>query len=204
MRVLHLIATPRADGCQALAVSEVLLATMASQDPGLVVDELDVHAGAGLDTASAGSLAWPSRNELVRRFQAADSYVLACPTWDGGLPPVLARLIDGIVGPGRRMRPRHRVVRLGRLRDRQLVVVTCPGDATEGVPAGVSDLRGPEVRTALASVGITEIGVICAQPIDEAARRRVQMMATAVDGAPAHHWPAMPAGEPRPPRARAC
>jgi FMN-dependent NADH-azoreductase len=203
MRVLHVIATPRAHASGTLGVSEVLLATMLSQDPNLTIDELDAFPHEGPEGARVPAEVWPSPGELLHRFLAADTVILTCPTWGAGVPETLRHLVDVLVEPGRFVRWRRRAAPWGLVRDRQMVIVTTRGGGLPPAPLHALDHEAPEVRTVLGSVGVTDIGIIRIEPDDEDLSERVAEMTAAAAGAPGHRWSGLRGREPQPPGTRA-
>jgi hypothetical protein len=169
MRVLHIVAADRQAGADALATSDVLLATMVSQDPGLVLDELDLAAAAPLAAVRepesrarlAEQLADSPRRDavaLAQRILAADVIVLAVgATTSAGAPGAVSRLLDLLARPDALM-VRAEVRRSGRRVRRRMVLVAPPGSAAAGVQDGGPLVR--EIHDAFRRVDVTEFGVI--------------------------------------------
>ncbi len=206
MRVLHIIATPRSEQSNTLAVSRVVLESLAERDPEMVIDELDVFttdlpdlgrvstdakyalmARQGLDEGQ--SAAWDPIEALVGRFLAAEKYVITCPMWNFGVPYALKHLIDVIVQPGRLFAYNEQGIPVGLVQDRQMVIVTSRGgDYSQASPLHALDHQVPYLRTVFSFVGITDISVISAQPMDISPGLRSDALAAAISSASEQNW----------------
>jgi FMN-dependent NADH-azoreductase len=210
VRVLHIIATPRSERSNTLTVSKVLLESLAEQHGEVIVDELDVFTtelpGLGgtptdakyslmsrQDLDDRQSKAWEPIEALVQRFLAADKYVVTCPMWNFGVPYALKHLIDVIVQPGRLFAYNEHGIPVGLVQDRQMVIVTSRGgDYSEASPLHALDHQVPYLRAIFGFVGITDIGVISAQPMDISLDLRTDALAAAVSSASGQNWTNQP------------
>ena len=83
------------------------------------------------------------------------------------MPYALKHLIDVIIQPGRLFTYNEQGIPVGLVQDRQMVIVTSRGgDYSEASPLHALDHQVPYLRTVFSFVGITDIGVISAQPMD--------------------------------------
>lgn len=170
MRVLHIAAGSR--GSDARATAEVLVATMASQDPGVHVDELNLAATAPAVTRDHGAAARGvaqradpgdgARRAVVERVLAADVIVLSV---DGAARPGsrdrLGWMLEALTRPDAlraRAEVRRAGRRVGRRVSRRMVIVAPPArDAHDS--RDLAELV-PWVQNAFRSVDVVEFGVI--------------------------------------------
>ena len=210
MRVLHIIATPRSEQSNTLAVSRVLLESLAEQHGEVIVDELDVFTTelpelgrtptdakyalmSRQDLDEDQSRAWDPIEALVQRFLAADKYVVTCPMWNFGVPYALKHLIDVIVQPGHLFTYNEQGIPVGLVQGRQMMIVTSRGgDYSEASPLHPLDHQVPYLRAIFGFVGITDIGVIAAQPMDISPNLRNDALAAAIRSASGLNWTSRP------------
>src|SRR4051794_16853306 len=117
MKVLHVIATPRAQSSNTLQVSDTFLSALSEGHDDLTIDVLDLFrvelpplsgdnieakytlmSGQSLDPRLQQS--WRRIEDLITQFLAADAYVFSTPMWNFGIPYVLKHYIDCLVQPG--------------------------------------------------------------------------------------------------------
>ncbi len=210
MRVLHIIATPRSEQSNTLAVSRVLLESLAEQHGEVIVDELDVFTTdlpdlGGTPTDAKYTLmsrqdlderqseAWDPIEALVQRFLTADKYVITCPMWNFGAPYALKHLIDVIVQPGHLFAFNEQGIPVGLVKGRQMVIVTSRGgDYSEASLLHPLDHQVPYLRAIFGFVGITDIGVISALPMDISPNLRTAALAAAIRSASGLDWTSRP------------
>jgi hypothetical protein len=170
MRVLHIVAAEGPAGAESLATAEVLLATMVSQDPDLLIDEIVLPSTAPAvmlcDPGARGRLADVPREApwgdgqvtLVGSVLVADVIVLSVgdeALW--GHPAGIGWMLETLTRP-EALRARAEVRRSGRRVGRRMVAV--------GPPVG--DVRGARdlaeflltLQAAFRCVDVTEFGVI--------------------------------------------
>lgn len=116
-RLLHVVASPRAERSESRRVSDALVARFAELHPDSEVDVLnlwheptnDFDASfvdakmaviAGRETEGPAATAWTKIEGEARRLLAADRVVITAPVWNGGVPWILKRWIDTITQPG--------------------------------------------------------------------------------------------------------
>lgn len=220
MRLLHMIATPRSTRSTTLVISGALIENLKSQFEDLEIDELDVFTTAlpelrGANVEAKYSLmarqeldaeaaaAWAPIESLVRRFLAADAYLVTVPMWNFGIPYALKHLLDVIVQPGYTFSYDERGVPVGLVGDRPMVCVTSRGgDYSTGMQQHAMDFQEPYLRAIFGFIGITRIDFVSAQPVDIPPLRE-RALADAMERARAIRWNAPQEGvDLRPDRAR--
>jgi FMN-dependent NADH-azoreductase len=184
MRLLHIIATPRGHESNTTRVSNVLIEEIYARHEGLVVEVLDLFkadlpsvaganieskyklmTGQALDEHQRSS--WDAIENNIKRFLAADIYVISTPMWNFGIPYVLKYYIDAIVQPGYLYHYNENGVPEGLVKGKRLVVVTSSGgDYAPNTPLHSCDFLEPYLRTIFTFVGISDIDFIHAQPMD--------------------------------------
>jgi hypothetical protein len=143
MQVLHLVGAQPSARSDVVTTAEIVLASMLSQDPSLVVEEL-VVSGATRPPAAADQLF------------AADRFVLSVPD-PGHLPDGLSALMDVLQEPAARLaraedrRRGHRVAR------RMVVIAPC---GTEVAAAAARQLVA-RVQSTFGQLDLVEVGLIC-------------------------------------------
>ena len=170
MRVLHIVEGETLAGADARATAEVLLATMVSQDPDVIIDELLLPAvapaqpgpGPGARGRWGQGLRPAPRDDgaaaLVESVLAADVIVLSVGAALGpGHPGRVGWMIGTLTRPDT-LRVRAEVRRSGRRVSRRMVLVAPPA-------SGARESRERAelvacVRAAFRSVDVGEFGVI--------------------------------------------
>ena len=105
------------------------------------------------------------------------------------MPYALKHLIDVIIQPGRLFTYNEQGIPVGLVQDRQMVIVTSRGgDYSEASPLHALDHQVPYLRTVFSFVGITDIGVISAQPMDISPGLRTDALAAAINSASEQSW----------------
>jgi FMN-dependent NADH-azoreductase len=202
MKLLHLIATPRAEESRTLRVSGEFLKVFRETHPAWSVDELNLarEEFPSLIQQSVdgryvlldgeelyGSLkeSWEQITGHIRRFLSADGYLVSTPMWNFSIPYVLKAYLDIIVQPQLSFRPGASSVE-GLAQGRKMVVVTSRGWDYEAPPWQGHDLQEPYLRLIFGFLGLSDITFVNAQPmdLDEALRERrigeAQVLARAV------------------------
>lgn len=184
MRLLHIIATPRATGSKTLRVSQPLLEQLQVSCPGVQIETLDLFkkdmpalAGQNIDTKyglmagqpvdQAHAASWRSIEELIDQFLRADVCLISSPMWNFSIPYALKYYIDAIVQPGYLFAFNEAGMPVGLCQNKQLICVTSRGsDYATGSPMQPFDLQEIYLRTIFGFVGIGDIEFINVQPVD--------------------------------------
>ncbi|MGW5237701.1 FMN-dependent NADH-azoreductase [Monashia sp. NPDC004114] len=115
-RLLHISASPRAEGSESLALAAAYLAELCER-PDVEVEHWDLWDGtlpdfgpdstdakmavfAGEEPTGAQGQAWDRARRAFERFDAADAYLFSVPMWNGSVPYILKQLIDVVSQPG--------------------------------------------------------------------------------------------------------
>lgn len=184
MRILHIIATPRADKSNTLRVADAFLEAMRAAHGDVSVDVVDLYnydlpaiAGTNIEvkyTLMVGrpidrdhEESWREIERLIEHFMLADVYVVSTPMWNFSIPYALKYYIDCIIQPGYLFRydAEGRAVPLVRGK-RMVCITTRGGDYSAGGPLHAFDHQEPYLRSIFGFVGITQITFINAQPMD--------------------------------------
>lgn len=181
-RVLHLVASPRAERSCSLGVAERVTTRLGARRPDTVVDRLDLwgeeaprfdpaHVGAkmtviaGEEPTGASRQAWRELEAAFARFDAADTYVVGVPMWNGSIPWVLKRYIDTVTQPGLLFQFDPLTGYRGLLRGKRAVVVYTSAVFAPGVaPAFGRDFQSTYFEDWLRFAGVAEVHSIRFQP----------------------------------------
>lgn len=184
MRVLHIIATPRATESNTLRVSDAFLERLRDRLPALEVDTFDLFTEpmpdlAGANTASKYALSrgehldpshaheWQRVEAMIEQFLAADVRLISSPMWNFSIPYKLKHYIDVIVQPGYLYAYNELGVPVGLATEKPTVCITSRGgDYSPGGPMSAFDLQEVYLRSVFGFVGITEMTFVNAQPMD--------------------------------------
>ena len=115
--------------------------------------------------AGAGVSAWDAIRDVFDRFDAADTYLVGAPMWNGGIPWILKQYIDTITQPGLLFSydpaPGYR----GLLRGKRAVAVYTSAVYSPGVaPPFGRDFHSTYLEDWLRFAGIDEIRAVRLQP----------------------------------------
>lgn len=199
MRLLHIVATPRAHESNTIRISNVLIEELYLKYEELDVRVLDLFkvdlpAVAGVNIESKYKLmtgqeldddqrsSWNAIEATIEHFLDADMYLITTPMWNFTVPYPLKYYIDAIVQPGYLFRYDEQGVPHGLVKDKQMIVVTSRGgDYSPDTYLSALDFLEPYLRTIFNFVGITDIHFINAQPTDisKASRRAAMVKAIA-------------------------
>jgi FMN-dependent NADH-azoreductase len=182
-RLLHVIATPRAEDSRTLEISRVFLENFRKKFPDCAVDELNVATErlppltvkalsgkyvllGGGDLSGELKAAWSEIERHIERFLSADTYLISTPMWNFGIPYCLKEYIDVIVQPKYLFRYTDKGVE-GLAKDKKMFVMTSRGgDYGPKSPMRGLDFEEPYLRAVFGFVGITEVTFIIAEPMD--------------------------------------
>lgn len=195
MRILHIVATPRSQNSNTLAVTQSLLDGISAHAPDTSVETVELFA-TDLPALTGDSMeakysimvgqpidrnhrkSWEQIETLIRHFTAADQYIISCPMWNLSIPYALKYYIDCLVQPSYTFVYNELGQPVPLVKDKKMVVVTSRGgDYSPGSPSHGFDFQEPYLRAIFGFIGITDITFIHAQPMDVTP----QLRATAVE-----------------------
>jgi len=184
-RMLHIVASPRGAESRTLRVAREAVKRFQSQYPGAVVDELNLFSEhlppltiqqvngkyallSGKDLSGELKAAWESVERQIQRFLAADVYLISAPMWNFQVPYVLKHYIDIILQPKYLFQYTAQGPE-GLVKNKKMVIVTSRGgDYSETSPGHRLDLQAPYLKAVFNFVGIMDLTMIHAQPMDAA------------------------------------
>ena len=182
-KLLHIIATPRAQDSRTLKVTEAFLESFRKKYPDCAIDELNVTAEAlpsltvevvsgkyvllsGGELTEKLKAAWRDVERHINRFLSADAYLISTPMWNFSIPYPLKQYIDVIVQPKYLFSYTDKGVE-GLVKNKKMAVIaTRGGDYSLESPFHSYDFQEPYLRAIFGFVGITDITFIIAQPMD--------------------------------------
>jgi FMN-dependent NADH-azoreductase len=182
-KLLHIIATPRAEESRTLQVTEVFLKVFTEKHTDWVVEELDLPKEqlpsltvkrvdgkyvllGGKDLYGELKESWQEIITHIERFMSADAYLISTPMWNFSIPYTLKHYIDIILQPKYLFRYTPSGAE-GLVKNKKMVVITSRGgDYSQDSPVHNFDFQEPYLRTVFGFVGITDITFIIAQPMD--------------------------------------
>lgn len=181
-KLLHIIATPRAEQSRTLRVSEVFLEAFKEKHPDWIIEELDLskeqlpsltakHVDGKYVLLGGGDLsgelkdAWQEIIAQIERFKSADAYLISTPMWNFSIPYSLKHYLDVILQPKYLFRYTAGGVE-GLVKNKSMVVITSRGGDYSSPEARGADFQEPYLRFTFGFIGITEIAFINAQPMD--------------------------------------
>ena len=201
MRLLHVIATPRAADSRTLRVSYPFLERFRAECPDAQIETLDLFArdlpaldGTNIDVkynlmsgrpiSPGHAESWRHIEELIDQFMGADVCLISTPMWNFGIPYVLKYYIDVIVQPRYLFGYDDAGMPVGRCHGKRLVCITTRGgDYSPGGPMHAFDLQETYLRAIFGFVGITDIEFINAQPIDTGSESREAAITASIEAA---------------------
>ena len=183
MKLLHIIASPRGEKSRTLKISNEFLNTLKSNNPELVVDDLDLgktklpevlrdavegkyvmFGGPELDNETQSY--WDKIIALSKQFIEYDAYLISSPMWNFTVPYTLKHYIDVIMQAGVLFTYTENGVE-GLVRDKKMVCITSRGsDYSENSQLHQYDFQEPYLRAIFGMTGIYDISFINAQPMD--------------------------------------
>jgi len=180
-KLLHIIATPRAEESRTLQVSKVFLKGFTEKHTDWVVEELDLSREqlpsltakrldgkyvllGGKDLYGELKDAWQEIIAHIERFMLADAYLISTPMWNFSIPYTLKHYLDIILQPKYLFRYTSTGAE-GLVKNKKMVVITSRGgDYTDAMRS--ADFQEPYLRFVFGFVGIKDITFINAQPMD--------------------------------------
>ena len=177
-RLLYIGASPRKERSRSAMVADRLLARLKERYPALSVERLDVFdidlpafdqdavagryhllAGNAVDPEQAD--AWRGLKKWTDLFLSFDSYLIATPMWNFGIPYRLKQYIDILTQPGLTFRNDSDGNVEGLARGRRAIIV-----AASAMPFGsLPEIDGLDFQLAylkawLGFIGVTDIGAV--------------------------------------------
>jgi FMN-dependent NADH-azoreductase len=181
-KLLHIIATPRAEESRTLKVSASYLELFTKTHPDWVVEELNLTKEdlpsltvkrvdgkyvllGGKELSGEFRAAWQEIIQHIERFLSADAYLVSTPMWNFSIPYVLKHYLDIIVQPKYLFQYTKTGVE-GLVKNRKMVVITSRGGDYSTPESRTLDHQEPYLRAIFGYVGIKDIQFIIAQPMD--------------------------------------
>lgn len=181
-KLLHIIATPRAEESRTLKVSASFLESFTQSHPDWVVEELDLSKEemprltvkrvdgkylllGGKELSGQFRGAWQEIIQQVERFLSADGYLVSTPMWNFSIPYTLKQYLDVIVQPKYLFQYTKTGVE-GLVKNRKMIVIASRGGEYISPDAKGLDFQEPYLRVIFGFVGIKDIEFIIAQPMD--------------------------------------
>jgi FMN-dependent NADH-azoreductase len=181
-KLLHIVATPRAEESRTLQVSEAFLNTFRDTHADWVIEELDLSKEElpsltmkridgkhilleGKDLFGEFKEAWEAIIVHIEKFLSADAYLISVPMWNFCIPYMLKHYLDVILQPKYLFRYTTTGVE-GLVVGKKMVVIASRGGEYLSEPMKKLDFQEPYLRSAFGFVGITDIEFIIAQPMD--------------------------------------
>lgn len=183
MKLLNIIASPRAEKSRTLNVSAEFLKTLKGKYPQLVIQDLDLFRtnlpevfGGSVDAKYAfmsGGVpdeealkSWDEISRYAKEFVAADIYLISSPMWNFSIPYKLKQYIDIIMQAGILFSFTKEGV-VGLANNKKMFCITSRGnDYSEGTGMKQFDFQEPYLRSIFGFTGITDISFINSQPLD--------------------------------------
>ncbi len=182
-KLLHIIATPRAEDSRTLKVTEAFLGSFRKKYPECDIDELNITTEtlpsltvkvvygkyvllSGQELTEKLKVAWRDVERHINRFLSADAYLISTPMWNFSIPYPLKHYIDVIVQPKYLFRYSDKGAE-GMVKNKKMAVIaTRGGDYSPESSFHSYDYQEPYLRAIFGFVGITDITFIFAQPMD--------------------------------------
>jgi FMN-dependent NADH-azoreductase len=201
MKLLHIVATPRAARSGTLQISTAFLQHLHGRCPDLQVQTRDLFAqelppvdgqnmdskyrlmvGRPIDPDHAES--WAHIEALINEFLAADIYLITAPMWNFSIPYALKYYIDAIVQPRYLFAYNEYGVPVGLVHGKKMVCITTRGgDYSLESPMHAYDAQESYLRQIFGFVGITDMHCVHAQPMDMAPSVRAAAIESATQAA---------------------
>ena len=188
-RLLHIIATPRAEESRTLQITEVFLETFKEKHSDWVIDELNLAEEelpqlsmknvsgkyvllGGKDIAGRLKDAWAEIIQHIERFKTADLILISTPMWNFSIPYMLKHYIDLIVQPRYLFRYKEDGHTEGLVKDKKMIVILSRGGEYSTPETKNFDFQEPYLRAIFGLVGIDDITFIKAEPMDMGIERQ--------------------------------
>ena len=197
-KLLHIIATPRAEESRTLQVAQVFLKTFKEKHTDWIIDELNLSQEklpsltvkridgkymllGGKDLDGEMKEAWQEIIAYIERFMSADGYLISTPMWNFSIPYTLKQYLDIILQPKYLFRYTPAGVE-GLVKNKKMVLITSRGgDYADAMRS--ADFQEPYLRFVFGFVGIKDITFINAQPMDMGEPMQTQKIREAQEAA---------------------
>lgn len=181
-KLLHVIATPRADDSRTLKVSLAFIEEFKKSHKDWSVEEINLFERdlpeltakrvngkyvllGGKDLPDEFKGPWNAIVEEIKTFMSADIYLISSPMWNFGIPYRLKQYIDVILQPSYLFRYTAAGPE-GLVKGKKMVIVTSRGGDYSSGAMKTYDLQAPYLKTVFSFVGISDIKFINAEPMD--------------------------------------
>jgi len=184
VKLLHIKATPRGDESRTVRIANAFLQAYRGANPADATETLDLFsdgipefdalAVAGKyalmhgEQASAEAVArWQVVVDTVDHFKSFDKYLLTCPMWNFAIPYKLKQYIDVLVQPTLTFSFDPEAGFSGLVGDKPVqLIASRGGDYAEGTGLEQLDSQLPYLKLILGFMGLTDVRIITAQPLD--------------------------------------
>ncbi|MBE2199880.1 MAG: NAD(P)H-dependent oxidoreductase [Anaerolinea sp.] len=201
MKLLHIIATPRANESNTLRTSNAFIDSLRAKYADLSIEVMEVFnrdlpAVAGENIESKYTLmlgqpidkhheeSWKQIEHLIQHFLSADIYLISTPMWNFSIPYALKYYIDAIIQPGYTYKYNELGQPVPLVFGKKMVCITSRGgDYSQNSPLHVYDFQEPYLRVIFGFIGITDLQVINVQPMDITSALREAAIASAIEEA---------------------
>ncbi len=201
MKLLHVIATPRALESNTMRVATAFLESLHAKYADLSVDTINLFTGdlpavAGENIETKYTLmigqriderhreSWKKIELLIEHFLSANIYLISTPMWNFSIPYALKYYIDSIIQPGYLFKYNEQGQPVGLVSGKKMVCVTTRGgDYSKQSPFHAYDFQEPYLRAIFGFVGITDMHFINAQPMDITLELREAAIVAAIEEA---------------------
>ena len=181
MRILHIIASPRA-GSVSLKVGKAAVGSLLNTHPDAEVDTLDLFSEtvpefyapaakakyavmAGEEPSGEAERAWKEVIDAVDRLKAADVIVLSSAMWNFSIPYRLKQWIDVVCQPGLTFSYAPEAGYEGLLAGKTLLVCLARGgDYSPGSGHETYDHQESYLKMIFGFMGVTDVTAVVAQP----------------------------------------
>jgi FMN-dependent NADH-azoreductase len=198
MKLLHIIATPRAHESNTMKIASAFVESLHVRYGDLQVDAVDLFhedlpavIGANIETKYTLMVgqpidkrhkeSWERIERLIEHFLSADVYLISSPMWNFSIPYALKYYVDCIVQPGYLFKYNEQGQPLGLVHGKKMVCVTSRGgNYSQMSPLYRYDFQEPYLRAIFGFIGITDMHFINAQPMDITLELRHAAIASAV------------------------
>ncbi|MFA5343022.1 MAG: NAD(P)H-dependent oxidoreductase [Kiritimatiellia bacterium] len=196
-KLLHIIATPRAEESRTLKVSASFLEAFAGSHPEWAVEDLDLSKEdlprltvqrvdgkymllGGKELAGQFRAAWQEIIRHIEKFLSADAYLLSTPMWNFSIPYTLKQYIDIIVQPKYLFQYTQTGVE-GLVKNRKMAVIISRGGEYDTPQTSALDHQASYLRAIFGFIGITDMQFVIAQPMDMGVEIQAQKIQAAQD-----------------------
>ncbi len=190
-KLFHIIATPREEASRTLEISGAFLEEFRARHHDWVFDELNL-AKATLPALSMRRVdgkyilldgrnlfgeikeLWNEIIAHIERFKTADLYLITTPMWNFSIPYMLKHYIDIIVQPKYLFQYKEDGSTEGLVKNKKMVIAASRGG--QYPPGSAYDFQETYLRTIFGFVGISDISMVIAEPMDMERKQREQKL----------------------------